>query len=106
MGSEQRRRRAYDGEFKRQAVRLVLEDQKSCRSVERDLGLSEGTVYKWVQQAKEDPQGCFPGKGHIRPSEAEVHRLKKENELLRRERDILKKVVAIFSRTPSKSTGL
>lgn len=104
MGSEQKRRRSYDGEFKRQAVRLVQEDRKSCRAVERDLGLSPGTVYKWVQQAKEDPEGCFPGKGHIRISDAEIHRLMRENDLLRRERDILKKAVAIFSRTTSRNT--
>ena len=106
MGSKTKSRRTFDGEFKRQAVRLVIEDGKSCRAVERDLGLSEGTVYKWVQQAKRDPGDCFPGKGHVRIADAEVHRLLKENELLRRERDILKKVVAIFSRTPAKSMVL
>ena len=107
MESESKRtRRRYDGEFKRQAVRLVLEDAKSCRSVERDLGLGEGLVYKWVHDAKSDPEHCFPGKGHLRPSDAEFRNLTRENDLLRHERDILKKVVAIFSRTPSRSMGL
>jgi transposase len=104
MGSEKKRRRSHDAEFKRQAVRLVNEDGKSCRAVERDLGLSVGTVYKWVQQAKQAPNDCFPGKGHVRVSDAEVHRLLKENDLLRRERDILKKAVAIFSRGPLRNT--
>jgi transposase len=99
-------RRSYDTTFKRDAVRLVLEDEKSCRSVERDLGLPAGVVYKWVRQAKEDPEHCFPGKGHLKPSEAEVKHLVRENELLRRERDILKKAVAIFSRKGTTNTVL
>lgn len=91
-------RRSYDNAFKREAVRLVIEDHKSCRSVEKDLGLPTGVVYKWVRQSKEDPGHCFPGKGHLKPSDAEVKHLLREIELLRRERDILKKAVAIFSR--------
>jgi transposase len=105
MNAKRATRRVFDSEFKRQTVRLVTEDKKSCRAVERDLGLSMGTVYKWVQQAKDDPEGAFPGKGNVRPSDAEIRRLVKENGVLRRERDILKKVVAIFSRPPLTSTG-
>ena len=39
----------------------------------------------------------FPGKGHLSPEDSEIRRLKRENERLRMERDILKKAVAIFS---------
>lgn len=105
MEEKKRKRRTFDNEFKRQAVRLVIEDRKSCRAVEHDLGLSEGTVYKWVQQAKDAPDDCFPGKGNVRASDAEVRRLVKDNDLLRRERDILKKALAIFSQNPSRSTA-
>jgi transposase len=84
-------RRSYDNVFKREAVRLVLEDKKSRRSVEQDLGLPSGIVYKWVKQAESDSEGCFPGKGHLKPSDAEIRHLVRENELLRRERDIFKK---------------
>lgn len=96
----------HDVDFKRNAVRLVTEDGKSCREVERDLGLSAGIVYKWVKQIKADPIDSFPGKGRIRASDAEVHRLLKENDLLRRERDILKKAVAIFSQHSKRSMPL
>lgn len=101
-----RSRRKFDAEFKRQAVQMVLVDHKSCRSVEKDLGIGQGIVYRWVREAKTDPQYCFPGNGKIKPSEADLNRLLKENEHLRRERDILKKALGIFSLMPSRSTGL
>jgi transposase len=106
MEPKQRQRRSFDRDFKRQAIRLVLEDGKSCRSVERDLGLSEGTVYKWVRQGKDDPDHCFPGKGHLKPSDADFRKILRENDLLRRERDILKKALAIFSKPRLKNTVL
>jgi transposase len=100
-----RSRRKFDIEFKRQAVQMVLTDHKSCRAVEKDLGIGQGIVYRWVREAKADPLNCFPGNGKIKPSEADVHLLLKENEHLRRERDILKKALGIFSRMPSRSTS-
>lgn len=106
MEKKLRKRRSFDKEFKRQAIRLVLEDRQSCRAVERDLGVSEGTVYKWVRESKADPEHCFPGKGHLKPSDADVNKLIKENNLLRRERDILKKALAIFSTQRTKNTTL
>jgi len=98
-------RRKFDADFKRQAVSMVTEDRKSCRTVERDLGISEGIVYRWVQEAKEDPKNAFPGIGNIKPSNADLHNLLKENEQLRRQRDILKKALAIFSQTPGRTTN-
>ena len=98
-------RRKFDSEFKRQAIRMVTDDGKSCRAVERDLGLGEGIVYRWVREAKEKPQNCFPGNGVVKPSNEDVDMLRKEVEQLRRQRDILKKALAIFSLTPLRSTS-
>jgi transposase len=98
-------RRKYDAEFKRQAVRMVTDDHKSCHAVEKSLGVSHGMLYRWVRQAKADPQFCFPGNGHIKPSIGDVGRLLKQNQQLRRERDILKKALGVFSRTDNRSTG-
>ena len=90
-------RRKFDADFKRQAISMVTVGGKSCRAVERDLGISEGIVYRWVREANQDPKNAFPGNGNIKPSMADVHNLLKENEQLRRQRDILKKALAIFS---------
>jgi transposase len=84
---------------------MVTVSGKSCREVERDLGISEGIVYRWVREEKTDPKNAFPGNGHLKPSMADVHNLLKENEQLRRQRDILKKALAIFSQTPPRTTS-
>lgn len=98
-------RRKFDSEFKRQAIRMVTDDGKSCRAVERDLGISEGVVYRWAREAKADPQHCFSGNGKIKPSSDDVSHLLKEIKHLRRQRDILKKALAIFSQITPRSAG-
>ena len=55
---------------------------------------------RWKKQFEQAPQEAFPGKGRLRPQDEELTRLRKENEILRQERDILKKAVGIFSRVP------
>jgi transposase len=100
-----RSRRKFDAEFKRQAVQMVLDGHKSCRAVEKDLGIGQGIVYRWVREANADPEHCFPGHGIIKPSDTDVHRLIKEVDQLRRERDILKKALGIFSRMQTRSTS-
>ena len=70
---------------------------KSLAEIERDLGLSKGLLKHWVRQAEADGVSAFPGHGRLKPEEEELRRLRRENEVLRQERDILKKVVAIFS---------
>ena len=99
-----RRRRTYDKEFKLEAVRLVIEEGRSVASVERDLGTGQGVIYNWVREFTDDPEHAFPGKGKLKPPEQEVHDLKKELERVKRERDILKKAVAIFSKDPDRYT--
>ena len=90
-------RRTFDKEFKSNAVRLVLEENLSVKQVSDDLGMGKSTLDKWVSELKKHGLSAFPGKGHIKPEDARVKALEKENEKLKRERDILKKALAIFS---------
>jgi transposase len=53
---------------------------------------------RWVRDLEADPQQAFPGKGVMKPEQAEIDRLKKENANLRMERDILKKAAAYFAK--------
>ena len=99
-----RRKRTYDKEFKLEAVRLVLEEGRSVASVERDLGTGQGVVYSWVHQFTDDAQNAFPGKGSLKRPDQQIYDLKKELERVKRERDILKKAVAIFSKDPDRYT--
>ncbi len=99
-----RRRRTYDKEFKIEAVRLVLEEGHSARSVEQKLDTGKGVVYNWVHQFADDPDHAFPGKGNLTPPDKELHDLRQELERVKRECDILKKAVAIFSKDPDRYT--
>jgi transposase len=99
-----RRKRTYDKEFKLEAVRLVLEEGRSSASVERELDTGKGVVDSWVRQFTDDPDHAFPGKGNLNPTDKEIHDLKKELTRVKRERDILKKAVAIFSKDPGRYT--
>ena len=103
--SEIRTRREYDKEFKLEAIRLVLEEGHSCRSVEHRLGTGKGVVYSWVRSYNADHEHAFPGKGQLKPPERELRDLKRELERVKRERDILKKAVAIFSKDPNRYSG-
>jgi transposase len=100
-----RRRRTYNKEFKLEAVRLVIEEGHSARSVEQKLGTGKGVVYNWVHQFMDDPEHSFPGKGNLKPAEKEIDELRRELERVKRERDILKKAVAIFSKDPHRYSG-
>ena len=95
----------YDQEFKIEAVRLALEPGNTQSGIEKDLGLSQGLISRWKRELQRDGEHAFPGKGHLKPEEDELRRLKRENERLRQERDILKKAVAIFSEDPNRYSG-
>ncbi len=94
----ERKRRVYDQEFKKEAVRLFLKKERSASEIAKDLGISEWALYRWKQEYQKDPEHAFPGKGHLKPEDDEMKRLQKENAILKEERDILKKALAIFSR--------
>ena len=91
-------KRVFTAEFKREAVNLVETSGKSLAQVARDLGISDNTLHGWKQQMRQHAQDAFPGSGHQTLPEEELHRLRRENEILRQERDILKKALAIFSK--------
>ena len=95
-------RRKYDNEFKREAVRLVVEEGQKASEVERNLGITPTLVSRWIREMTEDPEYAFPGKGRLKAPDEEIRKLQRENERLRRERDILKKAVAIFLKDPDR----
>ena len=91
-----RAKRQYTDEFKAGAVRLVLEEGKKIAHVARDLGLTPSSLRVWVVRARADRSG---GKTGLTSEErAEYAALRKENRVLRMERDILKKAAAFFAK--------
>ena len=94
-----RANRRYDSEFKQEAVKLVVEDNRSIREVESSLGITHGVLKGWVQKHRDQQDPAVVAQ---RSTDAELKQLRKEVEKLRRERDILKKAVAIFSTDPDR----
>ena len=91
-------RRKFGREFKLEAVNLVKERGVSVVQAARDLDVHENVLRKWVREAAVDPQQAFPGQGVMKPEQAELERLRKENAKLRMERDLLKKAAAYFAK--------
>jgi transposase len=91
-------RRRYSKEFKREAVRLVLDQKVAVAQVARDLDLHVNVLRNWVRAVRDDPEHAFPGEGHQKPDDAELTRLRREVVKLRAERDILKKAAAYFAK--------
>jgi transposase len=92
------KRRSYDSEFKRDAVKLVIEGGRSAPEVAKGLGINENVLYRWIQKYREDPEHSFPGKGKLKPEDEELRKLRRELMDVKEERDILKKAVGIFSK--------
>ncbi len=91
-------RRMYDQEFKKEAVRLVIEGKGTACKIASELGINENILYRWVRQFRVDPKNSFPGKGKLKTEDEEMRKLKRELADVKEERDILKKAVGIFSR--------
>ena len=91
-------RKQYSAEFKREAVRLVTDKGLSLAQAARDLGINNNLLGRWKKQLEGNGERAFPGQGQ--PRDEELARLRREVEVLRQERDILKKAVGIFSQAP------
>ena len=93
--SKRRPRRRFTDEFKQQAVRLVLDEGKSVHAVARELDLVASALGQWVKQAQANRSH---GRTGLTTAEREeLARLRKENRILREEREILKKAAAFFA---------
>jgi len=90
-------RRKFSREFKLEAVRLVTSGGRGVAAAARDLEVRPDMLRRWKRQLEEDPTEAFPGKGNLKPEEDQVRRLQRELARVKEERDILRKVVAIFS---------
>jgi transposase len=81
-------------EFRREAVRLALTSGRTRREIAEDLGIGLSTLTRWLGQERDVRE----------PSEvpvdlhAELKRLRRENAVLKQDRDILKKAAAFFAR--------
>jgi transposase len=74
--------------------------RENIKELAEDLGLRTELIYRWRREYHDNKDTSFPGHGVEKQSadQQELDRMKKENEDLRMERDILKKAIGIFSK--------
>ena len=93
------KRTKYDAEFREGAVRIVEETKKPIAQVARDLGVNEGTLGNWVNQAR----AAREGRGELAKDDyEELKRLRAEVAELRMERDVLKRSVVLWVKEATK----
>ena len=91
-------RRTYTREFKGEAVRLADESSLPMAQVARQLGIHRNMLANWRKELAQLGDKAFPGESVIPAAENELEKLRREVILLRQERDVLKKALAIISR--------
>lgn len=85
----------YDGQFKRDIVRLVKEEKRTVASIVKDFGVSEQTVRNWLKESKNQED---PGKVRISELESELKEAKRKIADHELTIEILKKATAIFAK--------
>ena len=93
-------RRVYTAEFKLEAIRLAQLPERTIAQVADELGIGRSTLTAWLRQQRQQGERAFPGHGRpmLTPEEEEIRQLKRELEITRQERDILKKATAFFAK--------
>ena len=79
-------------------IRLVDSGGRGIERTARDLGISKSSLTRWMSERRETDLLCGPHDD----MQKELARLRRENELLRAERDLLKKAAAFFARETSR----
>ncbi len=95
------KQRRFTKEFETEAVRLVETSGRTQREIAEDLGVGLSTLVRWIGRSR-DREIDHPPADRQEDMAAELKRLKRENEILRQERDILKKATAFFAKEGSR----
>lgn len=90
--------RKYTKDLKIEVCKLIIEDNVKLQVVADKFSLSQGMVYRWVDEYKLYGNDAFVGKGKLRPEDAKLKKLQQENDRLRQELEIIKKAAAYFAK--------
>jgi len=88
-------RRKYTDEFKDEAVKLVTEQGYKTTEAARNLGIHEGVLRRWIKERSPETNYSAAGTAKL---QAELKRVRRKNERLKMEREILKKAAAFFAK--------
>ncbi len=93
-------KRTYSKDFKIKACELVVKENIAVSVVAEKFGINNVMLHRWVSEYREFGEEAFVGKGHQKPADVELRKLRKENERLKQEVEILKKAAAYFAKNP------
>ena len=88
-------------DFENEAVRLAPTSGRTQREIAEDLGVGLSTLVRWIGRSRDRAAEGTGGPAET-DTAAELKRLRRENEILRQERDILKRATAFFAREGSR----
>ena len=91
----------FTPEFRAEAVRLAQTSGRSRREIAADLGIGLSTLRNWIDR-HQDREMEQPPPERQEDMAAELKRLRRENEILRQEREILKRATAFFAKEGSR----
>ena len=94
-------KRTFSKDFKIKACELVLNDGIKPIVVAEKMSIGLTMLYRWIDEYETYGEEAFVGKGKQRSSDAELRQLRKENERLKMEMEILKKAAAYFAKHPA-----
>src|SRR5215469_2305820 len=95
VGKKPRRRRSFTAEFKAEIVELCRRGDRLVGQVAKDFELTETAVREWVKQAQRDA-GTRQDGGLTTAERKELAELRRENQRLREDVEILKRAAAFF----------
>jgi transposase len=91
--------KTYTKEFKEEAVRLMASSNRPAAETAMELGIRRNQLYKWKEQMENKGDKAFSGRGRPKKEDqSEMTSLRRENERLKEENEILKKAAAYFAK--------
>lgn len=97
-------KKIYDQEFKREVVAYMASTRESHEAVASRFGIPSNTLRYWLRR-EEAPLGAPEPDAAKEDPQAELRRLRRENQRLQQQCEILKKTVGIFSNPSGSASG-
>ena len=91
------KRRNYDEEFKRAAIRLVTVNGHGVSETARNLGINANMLSRWKREDEAKQNPAWAGNGRTSEEQDELRQVRHEVKRLRMEREVLKKALGYFA---------
>jgi len=102
--NNRREKRVYDEAFRRDAVALLQSSNEPLVQIAAELGVSQWNLRDWRKQYGDSNGSRKPSKTAAVAVQSELARLRRENQNLKAQRDILKKALGILAEPSSNAS--